>query len=59
MGVQQNKKSKARTRNRRTQWAKMDAPKANACPNCQEPKMPHRLCTSCGYYKGTEVVAAE
>ncbi|AKQ65206.1 LSU ribosomal protein L32p [Myxococcus hansupus] len=27
------------------------------CPNCKEPVMPHRACTSCGQYKGREVVA--
>lgn len=27
------------------------------CPNCRTPKLPHRVCASCGYYKGREVVA--
>ncbi|MGH9720544.1 MAG: 50S ribosomal protein L32 [Bryobacteraceae bacterium] len=26
------------------------------CPNCHEPKLPHRVCPSCGQYKGREVV---
>lgn len=26
------------------------------CPNCHSPKMPHRACPSCGYYKGRAVV---
>lgn len=25
------------------------------CSHCQEPKLPHRVCPSCGYY-GTEQV---
>lgn len=26
------------------------------CPNCHEPKLPHRVCAKCGKYKGREVV---
>ncbi len=26
------------------------------CPNCHELKRPHRVCASCGTYKGEEVV---
>jgi large subunit ribosomal protein L32 len=26
------------------------------CPNCHEPKLPHRVCPSCGKYKGREVI---
>jgi large subunit ribosomal protein L32 len=26
------------------------------CPNCHEPKLPHRACPHCGQYKGREVV---
>ena len=31
------------------------------CPDCHEPKLPHRACPHCGRYKGREVieVAAE
>ncbi len=25
-------------------------PASSYCPNCQEPKLPHRICKSCGYY---------
>ena len=27
------------------------------CPQCHEQKLPHRVCRSCGYYKGEPVVA--
>src|SRR5437899_657473 len=30
-----------------------------ACPQCREVKLPHRICTHCGYYKGREIVAVE
>jgi large subunit ribosomal protein L32 len=26
------------------------------CPNCHQPKPPHRVCPSCGYYKGNAVM---
>ena len=26
------------------------------CPQCHEPRLPHRACPSCGYYKGREVI---
>jgi large subunit ribosomal protein L32 len=26
------------------------------CPNCHEPKLPHRVCPHCGQYKGREVI---
>ena len=28
-----------------------------ACDNCGEKKLPHTVCTNCGYYAGREVVA--
>jgi len=31
-------------------------PATSYCPNCQEPKLPHRICKSCGYYDGKEVI---
>ena len=26
------------------------------CPQCHEFKMPHKVCKSCGYYNGKEVI---
>lgn len=57
MGVQQHRRSKSRNRMRRAQQ-KLTAPVFQACPQCHEPKMPHRVCPACGYYKEKEVVAA-
>lgn len=50
--------SKARTRKRRAHDA-LRAPSTSLCPNCQEPRMPHRVCPKCGFYKGREVVKIE
>jgi large subunit ribosomal protein L32 len=29
------------------------------CSQCNEPVLPHRVCSNCGYYQGREVVAQE
>ncbi|MBN1297719.1 50S ribosomal protein L32 [bacterium] len=31
----------------------------SVCPQCQEPKLPHRVCPNCGYYKDKQVLAIE
>ncbi len=51
--------SNERTQNRRAHDALK--PGVSECPNCHEPKLPHRVCPHCGQYKGREVieVAAE
>ncbi|HWR98781.1 MAG TPA: 50S ribosomal protein L32 [Candidatus Methanoperedens sp.] len=48
--------TRTRTATRRAHDAlKPAAP--TACPQCQQPKLPHRVCGNCGYYRGVEVVA--
>lgn len=51
--------SKARTRTRRTAWARAAAapPELVECPRCHEPKLPHHVCPNCGWYKGRQVIA--
>ncbi len=29
------------------------------CPQCNEPKLPHRVCTNCGYYDKRQVTEAD
>jgi large subunit ribosomal protein L32 len=31
-------------------------PAVSSCPRCQEPKIPHRVCSACGYYKDRMVI---
>ena len=47
--------SNARTQNRRAHDA-LRKPAFAECPNCHEPKLPHRVCAKCGQYKGREVI---
>lgn len=30
-----------------------------ACSNCGHLRLPHRVCPTCGYYQGREIVAIE
>lgn len=50
--------SKARTAKRRAHDALVPA-SAGECPRCHEPKLPHRVCPQCGYYRGRQVKAVE
>jgi len=35
---------------------KLRIPSISLCQNCKSPKLPHRVCGACGYYKGRQVV---
>ena len=56
MAVPKRRHSKARTGSRRANWYRVEAVEAGLCPNCREPKLPHRICPKCGMYKGRQVV---
>ncbi|NPA25681.1 MAG: 50S ribosomal protein L32 [Deltaproteobacteria bacterium] len=51
MAVPKRRTSKAKKRQRRSHLA-LTPPQAGICPNCQAPTVPHRVCPSCGTYKG-------
>ena len=55
MAVPKRKMSKSRRDKRRANW-KLTAPGLVECPQCHEPKMPHRVCAACGTYKGVQVL---
>ena len=48
--------SKTRTAKRRTHDA-LPMKSTSTCPQCHEPKLPHIVCPSCGYYRGRQVRA--
>ncbi|MGA1797042.1 MAG: 50S ribosomal protein L32 [bacterium] len=50
--------SKSRRDKRRSHWALKPLTLA-VCPECQEPKLPHRLCLNCGHYKNQMILEIE
>jgi large subunit ribosomal protein L32 len=59
MAVPKNKHSHARKNKRRSNVWKLDAPALSNCTQCGELKSPHRVCSSCGYYNGRQIVNVE
>ena len=55
MAVPKQKQSHARTSKRRSQH-KISPPRLQSCPQCHSPVLPHRVCPTCGHYRGREVV---
>jgi large subunit ribosomal protein L32 len=47
--------SQSRKKKRRAHDA-LEVPSLALCSNCGSPKMPHRACPECGYYKGRQVI---
>lgn len=58
MAVPKKRTSKQRKRKRRTHY-KAEAPSTQSCPRCGDPKLPHRVCMACGYYRGEAVLDVE
>ena len=52
------KHSKSRQRKGSSHSAQR-VPTLSSCPQCHQAKLPHRVCTNCGYYKGREAVVIE
>ncbi|NLY47113.1 MAG: 50S ribosomal protein L32 [Tissierella sp.] len=59
MAVPKRKTSKARRDKRRASSYRLNKASITECPQCHEPKLPHRVCRSCGYYKNREVIEVE
>jgi len=58
MGVPKRRTSKSKIRmRRRAQRARLRTVKN--CPQCGAAQEPHRVCPSCGYYRGRQVVTVQ
>ena len=56
MAVPKKKTSKAKSRSRRASNWTLDRPSRSVCPQCRQTKLPHVVCTNCGWYKGRQAV---
>lgn len=59
MAVPKRKTSKQRRNKRRASAYRFNKPTVTTCPNCSEPKLPHRVCRACGYYAGRQIIEEE
>jgi len=41
---------------RRAYNSVLTLPQLTNCPQCAEPRLTHRVCPSCGFYKGRQVL---
>jgi len=55
MAHPKRKHSHSRKGKRRAHDA-LSIPSLSLCDNCGTPKLPHRVCPECGFYKGRQVV---
>ncbi|HUF50284.1 MAG TPA: 50S ribosomal protein L32 [Longimicrobiales bacterium] len=58
MAVPKRKVSKQRRRKRRGAM-KAEVVATNKCPKCGDPKVSHRVCPTCGTYRGRQVLEVE
>jgi large subunit ribosomal protein L32 len=56
MAVPKRRQSKSRSAIRRAQVMKQPIPHFTPCPRCAEPKLAHRMCGGCGYYRDRLVI---
>lgn len=60
MAVPKKRVSKSKKGMRRSHMSqRFQAPNVSKCSRCNEPKLPHRVCPTCGYYNDKEVVSMD
>ncbi|WP_040327199.1 50S ribosomal protein L32 [Fannyhessea vaginae] len=59
MAVPKQKKGRGATHTRRSANSKLAVAARSVCPRCAATKLPHHVCTNCGYYKDREVVVTD
>jgi large subunit ribosomal protein L32 len=58
MAVPKQRTSKAK-RDKRRSHDRLAAPTQGTCPQCNGPKLPHRICPTCGSYNGRTVIETD
>lgn len=58
MAVPKRKVSKSAKKMRRSHL-RLAVQSVSSCQNCNNSKLPHRVCPHCGYYDGKEIIAAK
>lgn len=56
MAVPKKRTSKAKTRSRRASAWKLDRSPRSICDQCGSAKLPHTVCSNCGWYKGRQAI---
>ena len=56
MAVPKRRTSRSRRRKRLASNSALTLPQVQDCPQCGEPTQAHRVCPSCGFYKGRQVL---
>jgi large subunit ribosomal protein L32 len=58
MAVPKRRTTRSRRNMRRSHHA-LPMPARAPCPRCGEPRLPHRVCSNCGSYRGREVIRSD
>lgn len=58
MAVPKRKTGRAKTNSRRSSH-KLTASAVSVCPQCHQAKLPHHVCSACGYYNGKEIIETD
>jgi large subunit ribosomal protein L32 len=58
MATPKGRKTKSKSRMRAAHW-QAKPPTYSECPQCHQPKLPHRVCGNCGHYAGRQAVEME
>jgi large subunit ribosomal protein L32 len=59
MAVPKKKKSKSKSRSHRAAAWTLEPAARSLCPRCNAAKLPHRVCTNCGWYHGRQAIEVE
>ena len=59
MAVPKKKTSKMKSRSRRASNWRLRPAARSLCPNCNRAKVPHTVCTNCGWYGGRQAIEVD